>query len=305
MDERLRVFLAVCESGSLTGAADLLELSQPAVSRQMRLLEAALGQPLLRRHGRGIALTEAGEVLRRTIAPAYATIDAALDELGASTGRIAGAVRIAGVHTLNAYFTPRLIERLADQYPGLILHVLGRPSGEVTDLTERGHADLGLVYDVVVGSDKLAVEPLFVETMMLIHHQDAALRRAADGAVLVDGTLPMVLFPRVYALRRMIDKAYSDDLRVLAEVETLDLMLETVRQTRSACILPSELPSSMIEATGLERSPLHGPPLTRRVVAVRRYGRPTRPIQAILQTVDALAPTAAKPPEARPTLAET
>ena len=71
MDLRqLRTFREIAEAGSLSRAADRLRIAQPALSRQIRLLEAEAGLPLYTRHGRGMTLTEAGaELLARVAGP--------------------------------------------------------------------------------------------------------------------------------------------------------------------------------------------------------------------------------------------
>ena len=72
--DKLRVFHAVAEAGSLTHAGESLNLSQSAVSRQISALEESLGVPLFHRHARGLMLTEQGEQLYQTAKEIFAKL---------------------------------------------------------------------------------------------------------------------------------------------------------------------------------------------------------------------------------------
>src|ERR671933_56935 len=93
---RLRVIDAVARQGSVTAAARELHYSQPSVTHHLARLEAETGAQLLQRVGRGIRLTQAGQLLAGRAAEIIGRIDAAAAELSAHVGLTAGRVRLAG-----------------------------------------------------------------------------------------------------------------------------------------------------------------------------------------------------------------
>src|SRR6187200_329032 len=93
---RLRVIDAVARTGSVTQAAKELHYSQPSVSHHLARLEAETGAQLLQRVGRGIRLTQAGQLLADRAAEIIGRVEAADAELSAHVGLSAGRVRLAG-----------------------------------------------------------------------------------------------------------------------------------------------------------------------------------------------------------------
>src|SRR5947207_10264263 len=103
---RLRVIDAVARHGSVTAAARELSYSQPSVSHHLARLEAETGAQLLQRVGRGIRLTQAGQLLAGRAAEILGRVDAAEAELSAHVGLTAGRVRLAVIATAIGYLVP-------------------------------------------------------------------------------------------------------------------------------------------------------------------------------------------------------
>ena len=83
--DKLRIFHSVADAGSFTHAADQLNLSQSAISRQISGLEADLGVPLFARHARGLVMTEQGETLYRTVHDVLLKLQTTVSSLTEST----------------------------------------------------------------------------------------------------------------------------------------------------------------------------------------------------------------------------
>ena len=92
--DKLRIFHAVAEAGSFTHAANTLNLSQSAISRQVSALEQELSVPLFHRHARGLVMTEQGETLYRTAHDVLLKLDAVKNQLTDSTERPEGRLRV-------------------------------------------------------------------------------------------------------------------------------------------------------------------------------------------------------------------
>ncbi|WP_370401722.1 LysR family transcriptional regulator [Sulfitobacter sp. JB4-11] len=117
--DKLRIFHAVADAGSLTHAGDKLNLSQSAVSRQIRGLEEQLNTNLFHRHARGLILTEQGELLFDATSAMTKRLDAAAARIRDSEEEVFGELRVTtttGFGTL--WLAPRL-SKLYDQYPDL------------------------------------------------------------------------------------------------------------------------------------------------------------------------------------------
>jgi DNA-binding transcriptional LysR family regulator len=122
--DKLRIFHAVAEAGSLTHAGEALHLSQSAVSRQIRALEESLDSPLFRRHARGLILTEQGELLLEATRSMARRLDAAAARIRDSKDEVYGDLRVTttlGFGTL--WLAPRL-PRLFERFPNLRLELM-------------------------------------------------------------------------------------------------------------------------------------------------------------------------------------
>lgn len=107
----LRLFRAVASDGTLTGAARGLNLSQSALSTQLRSLEAALGQDLFERRGRGLVLTEAGRIALDHAEAIFRTADDLTATLR-ETGRVRRALRVGALATLSRNFQMQFLHPL-------------------------------------------------------------------------------------------------------------------------------------------------------------------------------------------------
>lgn len=122
--DKLRIFHAVADAGSLTHAGDTLHLSQSAVSRQIRALEESLGTTLFHRHARGLILTEQGELLFDATRAMAKRLDAAAARIRDSEEEVYGELRVTtatGFGTL--WLAPRL-SKLYEKYPDLKIDLM-------------------------------------------------------------------------------------------------------------------------------------------------------------------------------------
>jgi DNA-binding transcriptional LysR family regulator len=122
--DKLRIFHAVADAGSLTRAGETLHLSQSAVSRQIRGLEESLNTTLFRRHARGLLLTEQGELLFDATRTMTKRLEAAAARIRDSEDEVHGELRVTtttGFGTL--WLAPRL-HKLFDRYPNLKIDLM-------------------------------------------------------------------------------------------------------------------------------------------------------------------------------------
>jgi LysR family cyn operon transcriptional activator len=283
IDHQLRLFLVIARTGSLSGAADVLDLTQSGLSKQLTNLETYIGHRLFDRHGRGVELTSAGEVLFEAAVKAYELVDTTVQRLRIDQGITEGRLRVATIHPLSYYFMPVILASFMAQRPAVNVSLFGRSSPEVVRLVERSQADIGFVYDEAVASDEVDSTFLFEEMMNLVVHVESPIAEESE-IDLRDRKLPLVVFPPHYSLRRML-QAESLDALAAAEVETLDAMLKLVSLTKGQCILPSGVPKSVLVEHGLTAVGIAAPLLRRRVVAITRRGRPTMTLATLMLAI--------------------
>jgi LysR family transcriptional regulator, nitrogen assimilation regulatory protein len=144
---RLRYFARIAEDGSLTKAAGMLRIAQPALSRQIRLLEEELGVALFRRTARGMQLTEEGEYLRSAVVGPLRTVELALQNVRSLNSRIEGSFTIGMPSGMGDVLAASLVRRTHENYPNIKLRIVEGITGSLIDWLHRGTLDLALLED--------------------------------------------------------------------------------------------------------------------------------------------------------------
>ena len=122
--DKLRIFHAVADAGSLTHAGDTLHLSQSAVSRQIRALEESLGTTLFHRHARGLILTEQGEALNRTVREVFAKLAMTEALLTESKEKPTGRLKVTTTTGFGSgWLAPRL-QAFFEMYPDVSMTLI-------------------------------------------------------------------------------------------------------------------------------------------------------------------------------------
>ncbi|MCC6310240.1 MAG: LysR family transcriptional regulator [Trueperaceae bacterium] len=141
----LRTFLVVARGGSISEAARRLHRSQPAVTSAVRRLEAHFGEPLFRRGGKGVRLTDLGARLLPHAEALERVLDG-VNQLAAEAAGLEGArLRIAASTTIALYWLPPRLARFCSEHPSAKLVVHTRNSREAVEELAAGEVDLALV----------------------------------------------------------------------------------------------------------------------------------------------------------------
>ena len=143
--EYFKVFYYPARLGSVTGAANELSISQPAVSQSLKALERSLGAPLFQRASRGVRLTREGQLLYSYVEKGYEEIEQGVEKVRQMLNLELGKVHIgASDMTLRFYLLP-FLERFHEQYPGIKAIVANAPTPETLRLLQAGKIDFGVV----------------------------------------------------------------------------------------------------------------------------------------------------------------
>ena len=122
--DKLRIFHAVADAGSLTHAGDYLHLSQSAVSRQIRALEESLNTTLFHRHARGLILTEQGELLFDATSSMLKRIDAATARIRDSEEEVFGELRVTTTTGFGSLWLAPRLPKLYEKFPDLNIDLM-------------------------------------------------------------------------------------------------------------------------------------------------------------------------------------
>jgi DNA-binding transcriptional LysR family regulator len=145
----LRVLRAVARTGSFSAAARELGCTQPAVSQQMKGLEASAGTPLLVRGAREMRLTEAGDVLVRHAAGILAGLTAAEEEVAAIAGLRAGRVRLASFPSGSSTLVPGAVADMRARHPGTNVSLVEAEPPHSVEMLRAGDCDITLAFRYV------------------------------------------------------------------------------------------------------------------------------------------------------------
>lgn len=188
----LAAFHAAALTGSVTAAAQRLHVSQPALTREIRELEARLGVTLFDRLPRGMQLTEAGRLLAEFSTQIFHLAAGAESALGEFAGLIRGHVALVASHTVGVYLLPALLDKFNHRYPGVTLDLAVTNSEAVQRALMAQEGQLGWVegpYDTAVFDAKRIGEDEIVAVAGAGHPY--ARRRKLSAADLEDAQLVM------------------------------------------------------------------------------------------------------------------
>jgi DNA-binding transcriptional LysR family regulator len=269
----LRAFVAVVELGGFHRAAEALNLSQPALSRRIQRLEAAVGAALLERTTRRVALTTVGRELLPLVQRMLDEFDSSLFAMRDLGGRRAGQISLACVPTAAFYFLPSVIARFHEQYPNIRFRILDLSANDGLESVARGEVEFGI--NLLGGSDpELVFEPLLDDPFVLACRRDHVLaeRDAVEWPDL-DGQ-PLVMVSRASGNRILLDAALvraGVRLSWSYEVTHLSTSLGLVEAGLGLSVLP-RLATPQGEHPIIVTRPIRSPEVSRTIGIVRRRG---------------------------------
>jgi DNA-binding transcriptional LysR family regulator len=245
MDFRqLRTFSCVAELGSLSKASDTLRVAQPALSRQIKLLEHELRAELFTRNGRGMVLTEAGRLLLARTAGIVRQIDQIRDDIQSSGGPPSGRVVLGLVPTVSCVISARLARRTVESYPGISLCIVESYSGHLIEWLHRGQMDLAVIYGPSVDLH-LTVQNLGRDKIVAVGPRGCGLARKKQVGIGWLLRQRLVLPSHSHGLRTLIEHAAAKmklKLDVQVEADSFRVLTSLVEEGLGYALLP---PSSV------------------------------------------------------------
>ncbi|MGW8763388.1 LysR family transcriptional regulator [Streptomyces sp. NPDC055815] len=266
----LRYFVAVAEEGSLTRAAERLYVSQPALTKQIKHLEALLGARLFTRSKSGMALTEPGRVLAERASGLLASWSRTLQEVKTAAGREERVLRVGYLASAANEATRPIVEEFARRRPDWRVAMRQAAWSDPTAGLAAGDVDVALVRLPFPGEEGLRVDVLFSEPRWValpVDHRLAG-RETIPFAELLDE--PFVAAPAETGAWRdfwlATDARDGRPVRIGAVVDQPDDWLGAIDQGHGIALAP-ESAARFYARPGIVYRPVSGIALTRVGVA--------------------------------------
>lgn len=199
--DQLRYFLQVASTQNFTRAAELLGISQPALSRSVQRLEEELGVPLIVRKTRHVELSDAGKVLKGRAEQIISLVDDTKAEItdDGETGR----VRIGAIPTIAPYFLPGFLKGFAKSHPLATVEVYEDTTKNLLHQCSQGELDLAILA-LPINDKHLEVQELFTEELLLLLPAEHELARQAQIRFKDIESLPFVMLDEPHCLSENI-----------------------------------------------------------------------------------------------------
>ena len=244
---QLQAVLALAKYRSFVAAASSLKISQPALTRTIKLIETELGVPLFSRSTRQVTVTDAGKEFAALAERLLNDLRIGAENVREMAAHPRGQIAVASVVSLAGAVLPSLIADYSRRFPGIELHLREGLHNMVTDEIRNGLADFGIGY-VDDAPRSFTTEDFGVETFHLVMRRDNALARRTRIGLPALADLPLVSFPAESRTRHVVDRAAATaglSFRYVTTTNRLPTLHGLVRNRVGLAVVPkSERPSS-------------------------------------------------------------
>ncbi len=254
--KQLAYFVRVAELGSFTRAAQQLQIAQPALSRQVRLLEVELRQNLLLRNGRGALPTEAGQLLLAHGRGILHQVERAKEELGRARGGLSGRVAVGMPTSVAKALAVALTREFRARMPQATLSISEGLSVAMQEALLNGRLDIALLYNAMP-TPEIELTALLEEGVFLVQlasKKTAAKKTKPTKLALADlAALPLVIPTRPNAIRNLVETELGKLGRkptIALEIDGVAAILELVADGAGSAVLPQ---SAVISASAMQR----------------------------------------------------
>ena len=249
--KQIAYFVRVAELGSFTRASLTLAIAQPALSRQIRLLEVELRQNLLVRNGRGVTLTEAGRLMLEHGRGILHQVERAREDLGRARGAMAGRVTVGLPPSLARLLTVPLSRAFRTHLPDASLSITESLSMSMQEWLQNGRLDIALLYNPPTSPELESVHLMDDELFVVTPRADSGTHTpssvAADAAMAPAIRLaalaqqPLVMPSRPNALRMLLERKMADigcQPHIAMEIDGVPAILDLVSEGVGYAVLP-------------------------------------------------------------------
>lgn len=292
--KQLEYFVRVAELGSFTRASSVLDIAQPALSRQVRLLEVELRQNLLLRNGRGVTTTEAGKLLLEHGRGILHQVERAREDLGRVRGALAGRVALGLPPSIAKMLTVPLTREFRKRLPSAALSISEGLSISMQEGLLTGRLDIALLYNPSP-SPELETRPLMEEALYLIALRPPKASKAQALPITLKevAELPLVIPSRPNAIRMLVETQMAGigcKPLISLEIDGVAAILDLVADGAGHAILPRYALASTAKPGSYLVHPILKPGLVSKLALATASGRTTTLTQqAMLDLIQEVA----------------
>jgi LysR family nitrogen assimilation transcriptional regulator len=278
--KQLEYFVRVAELGSFTRASIALDIAQPALSRQVRLLEVELSLTLLTRNGRGALPTEAGKLLLAHGRGILHQMARAREELGRVRGSLAGRVAVGIPTSLARVLTVPLTRAFRAQMPDATISISEGLTAGIQDSLINGRLDIVILYNAQPSSD-LEIEPFTEEDLVLVQARPPGLEEDPPPgpiSLLAAAQLPLVIPSRPNAIRMHVESEIVNAggrLNIALEIDGVAAILDLVADGAGSAVLSRNAVANSVRPSAFNVRAIEDPVLKIKSALVTSALRPT------------------------------
>lgn len=284
MDIRqLRTFVHIAELGSFSLAAQRLRIAQPALSRQIRLLEEELDARLFNRNSRGVSLTAVGTTFLEHAQGILRQLEKARSSVASEAKEISGHVVFGMPQSAGVILAVPLIEKFRAEHPLVTLQLIEAVGSMVHDWMTNGRLDVGVIYNPDI-SGQLSTQALWSEDLHLVGHANAfAPHEEVPFAIAARKELALPAMGN--GLRGLVERyaRHADlELNTVVEADAQRIQQELARLGLIYTILPRASVAPQIEAGTLSAARIVEPVIPRTLSLAYPADRPNAPAAVLL-----------------------
>ena len=278
--KQLEYFVRVAELGSFTRAANALNVAQPALSRQIRLLEVELRQNLLKRNGRGASPTEAGQLLLDHGRGILHQVERAHEELARARSGLTGKVALGLPPSVARVLTVPLTRAFREKMPDAQLSISEGLSAGMQESLLNGRLDIALLYNAKA-TPGLEITHLVKEELCLVQVRPAGLQEDPPPPpipLMEVSKLPLVIPSRPNAIRMHVESEMAGlgcRPQIALEIDGVTAILELVADRAGAAILSRYAVTKSINPSAFSMRPISEPALSIQLCSVVSSLRPS------------------------------
>jgi LysR family transcriptional regulator, nitrogen assimilation regulatory protein len=266
---QLRYFVAIVDHGSLSRAALVLHVAQPALTQQLRQLEDELEAQLLHRTAQGVLSTDAGKVFYQHAQAILKQVADAKSAVTQSATRPSGSVTLGLPHSISGALALPLLMAARKHYPEITLQLTEELTGNLSEQLKAGRVNLAVLFDDGQLSP-FACTPLAEEELRFICRADAAYAPDGSAVTLAQAlAAPLILpglqhgvRPRIESVARTAGLAIGN----VIEINSIAILKSAILADMGATILPVAPVLDELERGAMRSYHIHSPAISRTVV---------------------------------------
>ncbi|MBF9032641.1 LysR family transcriptional regulator [Rhodobacterales bacterium HKCCE2091] len=290
--KQLSYFLSLAEHGSISAAANALNMAQPSLSENIAKLERKLDVQLAIRGSRGVQLTQAGTLLADRGQEILKSVDDLVEALRLLGSDPRGPVSVGFPPSLSILLSVPLLESIHSEYSDIRLHVAEAMSGDILDWLANDRIDIGCVYEIS-DSSVYILEPLLTEELFLVtapdnwddeFGPDGIAKKPITASDLQH--LPLVLTSQAHGARKLQERfarAEGFSFNVTATIDSLPHIVEMVSRASAYSLLSHGAVFKQVASGDIGLVRIAEPSIRRTAYLVRKRARPVSHASTIVE----------------------